>query len=179
MNEVIMKTARRTLNKSQQLQEIVNAYMEASGKDEIDMSAAAEWAMKQGLWNPPRFDPVKACARDLSRAAREEFYHDPQGREVRKKHCYTIVGPDGQRQWLWFDIVNAAREQMHTSAQARRKMALGDVVQLKKDVGSWNDNNKLGGHIQMSFNFDEDLAELAHPTVYPGDEEDAEIEIDD
>lgn len=174
-----MATKHRKSSTAEDRQRIINDWMETTGNEVIDMVAVARWAIGEGRWRVPRFDPVKLCARELSRAAREEYYTDPQGREVRKKHCFTIVDTDGQHKWLWFDIINGNREQMHKSSQARRRMALGDVVQLSTDLASWNDNNKFGQQIEMSFNFDEDIEELAHPTVYPGDEEDEDAEIDD
>jgi hypothetical protein len=170
--------SKRVLNRSSELQSIINDYMASSGSDVVDMNKVAAWAISEGRWRPPRFDPTRLCARALARAAREEFYADPQGRDVRKKHCFSIVDEDGQYRWLWFDIVSATKDQMHASAQARRRMALDDVSQLATDVASFNDNNKYGAHIDMSYNFDEDLAELSHPTVYPGDEEDDAISAD-
>jgi len=147
--------------------------MAETGSEIIDMLAVAKWAIDNEKWKPPMYSPVRLAARELSRAAREEFYEDPQGRDVRKKHCFTVIGPDGQHKWLWVDIEKATREQMHKSAQARRRMALGDVSQLHTDISSWNDNNPYGGSIEMSFNFDPDIEELSHPTVYP-DEEDSD-----
>ena len=154
--------------------QIINDWMEETGSTVIDMNAAARWAIKSGRWEPPPFDPLKACAKELSRAAREEFYTDPQGREVRKKHCYTVVDPNGQRRWLWIDIVTAQPDKMHMSLQSRRRSALGDVVQLKRDQDSYNDNNQFGAQIQMSFNFDEDLAEMEHPTEFDDNPENAD-----
>jgi hypothetical protein len=171
-----MKTKHRRSTKSEEHQRIINDWMAETGNETIDMTAVARWAIDNGRWRAPRFDPARQCARDLSRAAREEFYTDPQGREVRKKHCFTVIDDVGQHRWLWVDIVTANRDQMQKSAQARRRMALGDVVQLKTDLSSWNDNNQFGSQIEMSFNFDEDIEEMLHPTVYPGDEEDADLE---
>jgi hypothetical protein len=147
---------------------IINDYIAATGADEIDMNDVARWAQANGRMPPPRpFDPVKMFAHELSEAAREEYYIDPQGREVRKKHVYTIVEADGTRRWHWVDIVTAKPEPMHKSLQSRRRQALGDVVQLDTDRRSYNENNLFGGSIDMSYNFDEDLAELQMPTEYP------------
>jgi len=73
-------------------QRIIEAYVIAAGAEEIDMREVARWAIAQEMWRPPAYDPQKACARELSRAAREEFMTDPQGREVRKRHCYVYCG---------------------------------------------------------------------------------------
>jgi len=149
-------------------QKIINDYREATGVEEIDMRAVALWAQVNGRMPPPKqVDPVKLFAHELSEAAREEYYTDPQGREARKKHCYVVVEPNGQRRWQWVDIEDAKREPMHKSLHARRDQSLGDVKQTDIDRRSWDDNNKHGGFIEMSFNFDEDLAEAQMPTEYP------------
>lgn len=157
---------------TEEKQKILDDFAAETGATEIDMNAAAEWALANGRWPTQPFDPVKDCARQLSRAAREEMITDAQGRDVRKRHCYVIVEPDGQKRWRWIDIVTAAPEPMHKSLQARRRMALGDVQQLATDLSSYNDNNHYGAQLEMSFNFDEDLAEMEHPTDYPEDPED-------
>lgn len=166
-----MLQVQKALGKTASRQCIINDYISATGKDTIDMNEVAKWAIAQGRWNPPQYDPLKACARELSSAARQEFYTDPQGREVRRKHCYTVVDQGGQHHWLWVDIQTAKPDQMHKSAAARRRSSLGDVIQLATDLASYNDNNTHGAQIDMSFNFDEDLAEREHPTEYPGDDE--------
>ncbi len=62
------------------------------------------------------------------------------------------------------------------SLQARRRSALGDVVQLARDLASYNDNNRFGAQLQMSFNFDEYLAEMEQPTEYPAEPPDEDGE---
>jgi hypothetical protein len=160
---------RSSLSKEEK-QCIINDYIAATGAEEVDMNDVAKWADSHGRLPPPRpFDPIKAFAHELSDAAREEYYFDPQSREVRKKHCFVIVEADGTRRWHWVDIVTAKPEPMHKSLQARRRQALGDVIQLDTDRKSYNENNLFGGHIEMSYNFDEDLAESQMPTEYPED----------
>ena len=63
--------------------------------------------------------------------------------------------------------MTAKPDPMHKSLQARRRSALEDVSQLDRDRQSYNDNNKYSAQIEMSYNFDEDLAEMEHPTEYP------------
>ena len=154
--------------KSEELQRIINDYMADSAEETIDMRKVADWAIANDRWRPQQnYDPARICAKELSRAARQEVYEDPQGREVRKKHCYPIVDESGQYRWIWVDIATANPEQMHKSLATRRRSALGDVVQLATDLASYNENNRFGAQLEMSFNFDEDLAELAHPEDYP------------
>jgi hypothetical protein len=56
---------------------------------------------------------------------------------------------------------------MKLSFQQWRRDSLGDVAQQKIDMDSYNDNNKYGAHIQVSFNFDACLEELEQPGDYP------------
>jgi hypothetical protein len=152
----------------EQKQGIINDYVAATGRDEIDMNEVARWADAKGRIPPAKpVDRLKVFAHELSDAAREEYYIDPQGREVRKKHCYMIVEADGTRRFHWVDIVTSKPVPMHKSLQARRRQALGDVIQLDMDRLSYNDNNLFGANLDMSYHFDEDLAELQMPTEYP------------
>jgi hypothetical protein len=158
----------RSLLSTEEKQRIINDYITETGADEINMNDVARWAKAKGRMPEPRpFDPVKMFAHELSEAARQEYYIDPQNREVRKKHCYMIVEADGQMRFHWVDIETAKMEPMHKSLQARRRQSLGDVIQLDTDRKSYNDNNLFGACIEMSYNFDEDLAERNMPTEYP------------
>lgn len=147
-------------------QQTINEYMEIHNTDDVDLRAVAQWAIATGRWESEPYDPIKACARELSRAARQEYYTDPQNRQVRRKHCYVITEPDGQRRWHWVDI-GAPPDKIHLAFQQRRQSAYRDVKQLHTDLSSYNDNNQHGAMIQMSFNFDEDLADEAQPDTYP------------
>jgi hypothetical protein len=102
----------------------------------------------------------------MARAAREDRFIDTQGREVRRKHAVVLKEGEQQRS-LWADIEFITPDHMRLSLQQRRRGILGDVSQLKTDMDSYNDNNNPDAPIQMSFNFDEDLAELAEPGTYP------------
>ena len=48
----------------------------------------------------------------------------------------------------------------------RRNLIVGECVQLKKDIDSYNDNNTDGVMIQMVFDFREDIAEREQPDDY-------------
>jgi hypothetical protein len=72
---------------------------------------------------------------------------------------------------LWFDR-SAPPDLMHIALQQRRKGILGDNKQLKTDQDSYNDNNKYGATIQLSFNYEQDLADMEHGEEYKPDEDD-------
>ena len=156
--------------KAEAMQEIVKKYRESGQSWPVTSKDIASWAVREGLWVAPRFSQIDACARELSEAMREEYFTDPQGRRVRKKHAMreTKVLPDGKHRQLtfWLDIEDADPGQMRTAFQQRRMQVLGDCRQLKTDVDSYNDNNKHGSEIQMVFDFTEDLAELEQPSEY-------------
>lgn len=73
--------------KSQYRQEIVAKYRAAGQPWPTDSKTIASWAIRHQHWEMPRRSAIDVCARELSEAMREEFYDDPQGRRVRKKHC--------------------------------------------------------------------------------------------
>jgi len=164
-----MATAIRE-SKTQHLQAIVNAFAKATGATRIDMREVASWAIRNGMWQPSRKDAIKQCAHELARAARDEFYVDPQNRHVRKKHALRIqmLEDDGEKQLsLWVDITTSSREDMQMSFQQRRQYIVGDCRQLRTDLESFNENYNRGAPIQLSFDFTEDLEEAAMATEYP------------
>jgi hypothetical protein len=81
----------------------------------------------------------------------------------------------------WFPIFEAPGKVARASFALRRRSALADVRQLHFDFLSYNDNNKLGEHLDpMDYNFDKDIAEMSEPTTYQegpilGDDDEEEI----
>jgi len=148
------------------LRKLLNDYIAEHGDVRIDLNDVFRWARKRKLWEPPSTTLASIFKREMARAAREEYYTDPQGRKVRKKHAVVFTQNEKQRS-LWADILTAPPEHMRMSLQQRRRGALGEVIQTNTDKDSYNDNNQYGAYIEMSFNFDEDLAELAQPSEYP------------
>ena len=57
-------------------------------------------------------------------------------------------------------------EYMEDAFLQRRNLIVGECLQLKKDVDSYNDNNASGTTIQMVFDFSEDIAEREQPRSY-------------
>ena len=103
---------------------------------------------------------------------RQEYYTDPQGRRVRRKHVLRDMKelPDGkwEQMFLWIDMMEATPDQAEMAFQYERKLIVGDCKQLKTDVESYNENNPHGKYVELSFDFREDLAEAEQPTTYPG-----------
>jgi hypothetical protein len=144
---------------SEQLQQIANRYMRETGNTTATARKIGAWAIQNRLWEPQPAALIRQCAEELSRAMREEYMTDPQGRRVRAKHV-AIIDRAGEQMPLWADIRGASREHMEIAFQQRRQQIVGDCRQLKADVDSYNENYNAGPAIQMVFDFTEDLEEL-------------------
>ncbi len=145
---------------TEQLQHIVQRYRDSGEAWPASMRHVAGWAIREGLWKPQPSTIIDKCAEELSRALREEYIVDPQGRTVRAKHAARYGGGgDGEQGVLWDDIRTAPRLHMEIAFQQRRQQIVGDCRQLKSDVDSYNDNASKGRSIQMVFDFTNDLME--------------------
>ena len=144
---------------TEQMQRIVNVYREEGGKWPTTARAIAYWAIENGYWRPQPSTIVNQCAELLSRAMREEYITDPQGRKVRAKHAARI-DQEGEQLVLWADIRTASRSYMETAFKQRRNQIVSDCYQLKTDVDSFNENRSADRPIQMVFDFTYDLEEL-------------------
>jgi len=156
------------------LQDVVEAYRRAGNIWPATSRDIGGWAIREGLWKAPIKNQIDQCAEEIAGAMRNEFFTDPQGRTVRKKHPYreVIELPDGktQQRFPWVDMEDPKlkHEEAEMALQYGRKLIVGDCKQLKTSVDSYNDNNKHGHYVEVSFNFAEDMEESEQPTVYPG-----------
>ena len=140
------------------MQRLANQYMAETGKTEFTARDLAKWAIEKKLWAPQPGALLKQCADEFSRAMREEYMTDSQGRRVRLKHVAT-VDQDGQQIPLWADMRVATREHMEIAFQQRRRGIVGDCKQLKSDVDSYNQNFNSAAAVQIIFDFTDDLEE--------------------
>ena len=156
------------------LQGIVAKYRLACQPWPTTTKHLAVWAIREKLWEPPTRNVISQCASEIAAAMRQEFFTDPQGRRVRKKHAYRDLEElsDGtyEQTFLWIDVQDetATPAQVEMAFQYGRRLIVGDCKQLKNDVASYNDNNPHGHYIAVDFNFEPDLEESEQPTVYPG-----------
>lgn len=144
---------------NEQMQRLADRYMQDTGLTEVTAREMAVWAIGNGLWQPQPSVLIRQCADEFSRAMREDYVTDPQGRRVRVKH---VARGDAQIP-LWADMRFATRKHMETAFQQRRQSIVGDCKQLKNDLDSYNENFNPAEPIQVVFNFVDDLeeAELA------------------
>jgi hypothetical protein len=103
-------------NYTKQLQKIVDAYIEAGQEWPASAHEIAAWAVHGSLWQPQRADVIDQCANQLSRAMREDYITDPQGRNVRAKHVARFER-GGEQVRLWADIRTADRNHMEIAFQ--------------------------------------------------------------
>jgi hypothetical protein len=143
--------------------------MELHHVTEIDLTDVAECAERSGRYQRQPVSMVKQCKRELSRACRDEYYTDPQGRDVRKMHPVRIRTRPTQLVF-WVDITTAQPKHMRRSFSQRRRMILADCRQHKTDVDSYNDKNIYNEGLPLfDYNFSVDLKEESLPTYYDED----------
>jgi hypothetical protein len=168
---------------TQKLQRFIHTFKEEVAHRAVTAREVAVWAIRNKKWRPPLRDAVDQLARELSRAARSEYFVDSSGRRVRRLHARRVEVElaDGElkQQTFWDDITTAPPEHMHKAFQQRRRIIVSDCHQLKTDVDSYNDNWNPGNQIQMSWDFAADLEELDYPTEYPDSSEDDNEDQDD
>lgn len=159
-------------SKKEFLQEITENYRSTGQKWPATCKDIAAWAIREGLWKPYPKNLVTQCAAEIAAAMREEHFTDPQGRVVRKKRPIRAVNDllegNHEQVFLWVDMEEVTPDEAEMTFQYGRKMALSGCLQLKNGIESYNDNNPDGAYIEMSFDFTDDLEELAQPSEYPG-----------
>jgi hypothetical protein len=146
---------------NEQLQQLVSRYKAAGEPWPATAHQIAEWAVQSKRWTPQHYTIIAQFADQISRAMREEYITDLQGRRVRAKHVARILR-NGKQMALWVGIDDATpdhHKHMRIAFQQRRQQIVGDCQQLKTDVDSYNENNNPGGRISMVFDFTSDLEE--------------------
>jgi hypothetical protein len=148
---------------------IVDKYLASGGQEPICPREVARWAIENGEWDRHRSTAVSLCAKDISRAFREQYYTDEKGRTVRARHSIREMRDDGMGQMeqrtFWHSHKAMPREFAERSFQQRRMQIVGDCKQLKTDVDSYNDQNEGQKPIQLIIDFTYDVAEseMARP----------------
>ena len=154
--------------KSEEMLRIARLYVEQGGAEPIELNDLASFAIENGHWDKHGIKnlQLQLCKKDFSRAFREQYHVDPQGRNVRTYHAkIDYCGPKNQKTF-WEDIRKATEEYASIAFHQRRSRIVGDCRQLKTDVDSYNDNNSHGGYCQLPLDFTEDVAEREQPSKY-------------
>lgn len=166
---------------NEQLQKIVEDYRNSGNPWPAERRSIAKWAINKKKWQAKDTDIIDICAREISQAMRTDFFVDVQGRKVRKKYPVRKKVKD---EWgvprqihLWADIEDASREFMEMHFQQRRQQRAGEIIQMKTDLDSYNENKNPGPPIQLSWDFTEDIAEHKAPDTHPDFDSDDEDEL--
>lgn len=143
---------------NKKLQKIIALYRAKTGETELDPKMIADFAVKNGITPPQPKDPMELLAKQISVAAREDLRVDEKtGRPFRAYHSLPISHPDGQTSFVFIDIEDATRPQMHRSLTKRREQMVGDAVHLIYDADRWNSQNPDEEPIQIEMDFTLDV----------------------
>ena len=115
--------------KNEYLQQLIPLYQAEGNKWPATTREIAQWAIKTKKWEPHPSAMVSQCADEISRALRDEYVTDEQGRKVRTKHA-AVHTEGGEQFVLWDDIRTASPKHMRLAFQQRRQQILGDCKQL-------------------------------------------------
>ncbi|MGN6363354.1 hypothetical protein [Asticcacaulis taihuensis] len=141
-----------------QLQKIIALYRVKTGETELDPKKIADFALKNGVELPKPKDPMELLAQEISVAAREDLRVDEATRRTyRAYHSLPIQHADGQTSFVFVDIEDATRPQMHRSLNRRREQMVGDAVHLIYDADRWNSQHPDLEPIQIELDFSYDV----------------------
>ena len=118
----------------EKLQKHFHDYEREHGSKPTQLTDVAHWIIAKGLWDMPRSDIVQRCAEELADALREEYRTDPKGRRYRANHA--VREKTGT---LWADLDTAPHKHMEVAFSQRRRLIVGNCVQLRTDVDVYND----------------------------------------
>jgi hypothetical protein len=142
---------------NEQMQRLAEDFQAATGTVQFSLKEIGVWALQNKKWEPAQDAVLRQFCDDMSRALREEYIRDPQGRRVRAKHAIRTEGEQGV---LWADIHTAPHEHMVVAFSQRRDQIVSDCAQLKADVDSYNQNQNSGESIQLRLDFTTDVREF-------------------
>jgi hypothetical protein len=145
-----------TVSFNEQMQSLAKDFQAATGTVTFSLKEMGAWALREGRWAPGQDAILRQFCEEMSRALREEYIRDPQGRRVRAKHA---VRGEGETGYLWADIQTAPREHMLVAFDQRRDQIIADCAQLKADIESYNENQNDGDPIQLRLDFTKDVRE--------------------
>jgi hypothetical protein len=123
----------------------------------------AAWLLREHKCQPSIEESVDILARQVSRAMRGDYFTDPDGRRVRRKHSvrYKDTLEDGRKVQLtfWWGIELAPPDFMRDSFQQRRLSIADDCWQLKQDLDCYNKFYNKADPLQAEFDFRDDMAD--------------------
>lgn len=127
------------------------------GRIPFNLHEVYAWAVNKKLWYAPIDLAEKKFVAEMADALREEYITTDDGDKVRYYYAVT----HGRQGTLWGNLDTAPRTHIDLSLKQRRRQSLADCRQMKTDMDYVNQKRFTSSPIQLSFNFDADLAEEA------------------
>lgn len=124
----------------------------------ISAREVVDWAVRHRALPLPQIDPRDVLAAQMSRALRESYAIDSQGRRYRLNHAIRIT-KNGVQHTMWGMLGHADHVHMEQAFRQRREQIVRDLVQLQVDVEVYADMMPHRPPIQLELNFKNDVAQ--------------------
>ncbi len=146
-------------NRKEHNQKIASQFEQTHQRKPFDLHEVYRWAKDNKLWFPEKDFEEKKFVEEMADALSDVYITADDGSRVRLYHARKGKNKDGRQQVFWANMFDAPLEHLEEAFQQRRRSSLGDCRQLKSDVDYCNKKRFQDNPIQISFNFDLDLAE--------------------
>ncbi len=159
----------------QLIDRLIKVYEAEHGYEPFSKGELAAWAIQKGLWDVPMKTQVQLLSDELGNAmgtARKNF----GGRKVRQYHCIQQELEGGGKQTLWCHVDLATPEFLEQSVSRRRRSQRNQNIQLHNDVVYINETKHT--HIQLLFDYTDDIADFEHELAQGNDLRDQEDMFD-
>ena len=143
---------------TERLQQLWRRYEAEHDHAPASAREVVEWAVAEEFLQLPKIDPLDILAGQMSRALREEYATDLEGRRYRLNHAVRVT-KNGVQNTFWGIMGFAHRSHMERAFTQRREQVIGDCLQLQIDVDAYNAMHSLEAPIQLVLDFTEDVAE--------------------
>jgi len=150
--------------------EIADEWAEREGASAIDAEAAADYALKQRLYDRQPPTQRELCVRDMRRALQQAKFVDAQGNEVRAKHALRIVGEQLELPIIvYVDPRTAKPEPMFEAFKQNLEAIQNDVKRHAIEKHSYDLNNIYNATLPL---FDYDFTRVAEDAMMTGEYDD-------
>lgn len=146
-------------NRKEHNQKVAGQFEQTHQRKPFDLHEMYRWVKDNNLWFPDKDFEEKKFVEEMADALSDVFITADDGSRVRLYYARKGKNKDGRQQVFWANMFDAPLEHLEEAIQQRRRGSLADCRQLKADVDYCNKKRFQDNPIQISFNFDLDLAE--------------------
>lgn len=156
--------------------DIANEWAEQEGASAIDAAAAADYALRNRLYDRQPPSQRELCIRDMRRALQQAKFTDAQGNVVRAKHALRVVGEQLELPIIvYVDPRTAKPDQMFEAFTQNLDAIKNDVRRHAIETRSYDLNNIYNATLPL---FDYDMRQVAEDAMLTGEYDDT-YEADD